>query len=161
MISNAQANWSMGSFVDREIERIRAMVGPTAQVIGAVSGGVDSSIAASLMHKAIGNRYVSSIPYNHHHDSFHAILVDNGVMRLNECDQVKEALVSKLGINLTVVDASSQFLDGLDGVTDPEKKRKIIGNTFIHVFEAEAERIEREIEANGGGGGKIEFLLQV
>ncbi|KAL3895842.1 MAG: hypothetical protein SGCHY_004453 [Lobulomycetales sp.] len=146
-ICGAEANWSMGSFVDREIERIRAMVGPTAQVIGAVSGGVDSSIAASLMHKAIGNR-------------FHAILVDNGVMRLNECDQVKEALVSKLGINLTVVDASSQFLDGLDGVTDPEKKRKIIGNTFIHVFEAEAERIEREIEANGGGGGKIEFLLQ-
>lgn len=83
-------------------------------------------------------------------------------MRLNECDQVKTALVQKLGINLKVVDASDLFLDRLVGVTDPERKRKIIGNTFIEVFEAEADRIENEIENNPfGNAGKIEFLLQV
>lgn len=79
-------------------------------------------------------------------------------MRLNECAQVKAVLCEKLGINLDVVDASDLFLGRLKGVTDPEKKRKIIGNTFIEVFEAEAARIEKEIEAKHDG--KIEFLLQ-
>lgn len=78
-------------------------------------------------------------------------------MRQDECSQAKEMLVSKLGINLTVVDAADMFLDRLEGVVDPEKKRKIIGNTFIEVFVKEAERIELELE----GKGKIEFLLQV
>jgi GMP synthase (glutamine-hydrolysing) len=77
---------------------------------------------------------------------------------MNECAQAKEMLVSKLGINLTVVDASDLSLDRLAGVVDPERKRKIIGNTFIEVFEREAERIELELD---GKGGKIEFLLQV
>ncbi|KAI8825731.1 uncharacterized protein EV422DRAFT_583177 [Fimicolochytrium jonesii] len=144
-ICNATPNWTMASFVDKEIERIRNVVGPTAQVIGAVSGGVDSTVAAMIMSKAIGDR-------------FHAILVDNGVMRLNECQIVQETLQKHLGINLTVADAHDLFLGRLKGVTDPEKKRKIIGNTFIEVFEAEGLKIEAQVEQEGRG--KIEFLLQ-
>ncbi|KAJ1551188.1 GMP synthase (glutamine-hydrolyzing), partial [Nowakowskiella sp. JEL0078] len=144
-ICEASAKWTMSSFIEQEIERIKKVVGPTAQVIGAVSGGVDSSVAAVLMSRAIGDR-------------FHAILVDNGVMRLNECSEVKATLDSKLGINLTVKDSAELFLGRLKGVKDPEQKRKIIGNTFIEVFEAEAARIEAEIEQQGKG--HIEFLLQ-
>ncbi|KAJ3043929.1 GMP synthase (glutamine-hydrolyzing) [Rhizophlyctis rosea] len=144
-ICKAEPNWTMTSFIDKEIERIRAIVGPTAQVVGAVSGGVDSTVAAKLMSSAIGDR-------------FHAILVDNGVMRLNECQTVKATLQEHLGINLTVADATDLFLGRLAGVTDPEKKRKIIGNTFIEVFESEAAKIEAAVEQQGKG--KIEFLLQ-
>ncbi|KAJ3145867.1 GMP synthase (glutamine-hydrolyzing) [Irineochytrium annulatum] len=141
-------DWSMKHFVDTEIERIRALVGPTAEVIGAVSGGVDSTVAARLLRLAIGDR-------------FHAILVDNGVMRLNECAESMVILKEKLDVNITLVDASDLFLGRLKGVTDPEKKRKIIGNTFIEVFEREAERIGKEIIAKKGDkGGKVEFLLQ-
>lgn len=138
------------------------MVGETAQVIGAVSGGVDSSVAAKLMQEAIGDRYgnlvhryrLVRLPFTR----FHAILVDNGVLRLNEAAQVKKTLREDLGVNLTVIDAAENFLSRLDGVEDPEQKRKIIGNTFIHVFEAEATRIESQVEQEGRG--KIEFLLQ-
>jgi GMP synthase (glutamine-hydrolysing) len=144
-ICGAKSSWTMSSFVDTEIKRIQEQVGPTAQVIGAVSGGVDSTIAARLMSLAIGDR-------------FHAVLVDNGVMRMNECKQSKILLQEHLKINLTLVDASDLFLGRLKGVTDPEKKRKIIGNTFIEVFEKEGERIEKEQESQGKG--KIEFLLQ-
>ncbi|KAI5296797.1 GMP synthase (glutamine-hydrolyzing), partial [Ascosphaera atra] len=117
-ICGARQEWSMEKFVDKEIERIRAMVGETGQVIGAVSGGVDSTVAAKLLQEAIGDR-------------FHAVLVDNGVLRLNEAATVKETLTKHLGINLTVIDASERFLGLLKGVTEPERKRKIIGNTFI------------------------------
>ncbi|KAI8869561.1 GMP synthase [Ramicandelaber brevisporus] len=144
-ICGCQTNWTMESFVEKEIERIRNVVGPTSQVVGAVSGGVDSTVAAVLMTKAIGER-------------FHAILVDNGVMRLNECETVKAQLKEKLGINLNVMDSADLFLGRLKGVTDPEKKRKIIGNTFIEVFEAEAARIESLEEHSGHG--RIEYLLQ-
>ncbi|KAI0244298.1 GMP synthase (glutamine-hydrolyzing) [Massospora cicadina] len=144
-ICGCKANWTMASFVEKEIERIRAIVGPTGQVVGAVSGGVDSTVAAKLMTEAIGDR-------------FHAILVDNGVMRLNECQTVKRILKDHLGINLEVVDASDLFLGKLAGVTDPEKKRKIIGNTFIEVFEAEALKLNEKTAASGNC--PIEFLLQ-
>ncbi|KAK3683585.1 hypothetical protein B0T22DRAFT_252501 [Podospora appendiculata] len=145
-ICGAKTNWSMGKFVDQEILRIRKLVGDKGQVLGAVSGGVDSTVAAKLMHQAIGDR-------------FHAVLVNNGCMRLNECEQVHKTLSEHLGINLTVVDASKLFLDGLKGVTDPETKRKIIGGTFIDVFEAEALKIEKAA-ANSDKAGKIEFFLQ-
>lgn len=146
-ICGARNDWTMDKFVDKEIARIRALVGEKGQVLGAVSGGVDSTVAAKLMKEAIGDR-------------FHAVLVDNGVMRLHECEQVKKTLTEHLGINLTVVDASELFLNGLKGITDdPEKKRKFIGNTFIDVFEAEAKKIE-EAAANSPKAGKIEFFLQ-
>lgn len=87
-------------------------------------------------------------------------MVDNGVLRLNEAQQVHKMLCEDLGVNLTVVDASDLFLGKLAGVTDPEKKRKIIGNTFIEVFEEKAAEIEREVKAAGGEYGEIEWLLQ-
>ena len=111
---------------------------------------MDSTIAASLLNTCIGSR-------------FHAVLVDNGVMRLNECAQVKKDLQNGLNINLTVADASELFLSRLEGITDPEKKRKIIGHTFIEVFESEARKIEQELEnkkEKGETAGKITFLLQ-
>ncbi|KAK2031522.1 GMP synthase [Colletotrichum zoysiae] len=145
-ICGAQPNWVMSDFIKKEIVRIRHLVGDRAQVIGAVSGGVDSTVAAKLMKEAIGDR-------------FHAILVDNGVMRLNECEQVKETLQKHLGINLTVVDGAELFLGRLKGVTEPEKKRKIIGGTFIDLFEKEALRIEKEAE-NTPNAGAVEWFLQ-
>ena len=117
-ICQCRQDWTMAKFVDQEIARIRASVGEKGQVLGAVSGGVDSTVAAKLMHEAIGNR-------------FHAVLVDNGVMRLNECEQVKTTLTEHLGINLTVVDASELLLKGLKGVTnDPEAKKKFHWQDF-------------------------------
>ncbi|OCL01309.1 GMP synthase subunit B [Glonium stellatum] len=146
-ICKARQDWTMGKFVDQEIARIRALVGEKGQVIGAVSGGVDSTVAAKLMQEAIGDR-------------FHAVLVDNGVLRLKEAQQVKETLTKHLGINLTVVDASERFLGLLKGVKDdPEKKRKIIGNTFIEVFQEEAKKIAAEA-AGSSKAGEIEWLLQ-
>ncbi|KAF2754555.1 GMP synthase subunit B [Pseudovirgaria hyperparasitica] len=146
-ICKAKTDWTMGKFVDQEIQRIRNLVGEKGQVIGAVSGGVDSTVAAKLMQEAIGDR-------------FHAILVDNGVLRLNEAQTVKETLTKHLGINLTVIDASERFLGRLKGITDdPEKKRKVIGNTFIEVFQEEAKRIAQEAQ-NTSRAGEIEWLLQ-
>ena len=146
-ICQAKQDWTMAKFVDKELARIRALVGEKGQVLGAVSGGVDSTVAAKLMHEAIGDR-------------FHAVLVNNGCMRLNECEQVKTTLTEHLGINLTVVDASDLFLDGLKGITDnPEAKRKFIGSTFIDVFEAEALKIE-EAAKNSPKAGRIEWFLQ-
>ncbi|EWC47972.1 GMP synthase [Drechslerella stenobrocha 248] len=140
-IAKCQQNWTMEEFISKEIKRIQAIVGPDSHVIGAVSGGVDSTVAAKLMHEAIGDR-------------FHAILVDNGVMRLNECEQVQATLNQHLGINLSVVDSSEEFLTKLSGVEDPEKKRKIIGNTFIEVFQREAEKL------TAVHGKAIDYLLQ-
>ena len=156
-ICRVRRDWKMSTFIDKEIARIRAVCGEKGRVIGAVSGGVDSSVAAKLMHEAIGDR-------------FHAIMVDNGVLRLQEAQQVHKMLNEDLGVNLTVVDASSLFLERLKDVEDPEQKRKIIGNTFINIFEEEAAKIEaaaekelEEAQERGQQGevkGKIEWLLQ-
>ncbi|OIW31956.1 GMP synthase [Coniochaeta ligniaria NRRL 30616] len=145
-ICGAQPNWVMSDFIEQEITRIRKLVGDKAQVIGAVSGGVDSTVAAKLMKEAIGDR-------------FHAVLIDNGLMRLNECEQVKETLQEHLGINLTVVDAADLFLSRLEGIKEPEKKRKIIGETFIDLFEKEAIRIENEAK-DTPNAGKVQWFLQ-
>ncbi|KAK7428343.1 GMP synthase (glutamine-hydrolyzing) [Neonectria magnoliae] len=145
-ICGAQPNWVMSDFIEQEITRIRHLVGDKAQVIGAVSGGVDSTVAAKLMKEAIGDR-------------FHAILVDNGLMRLNECEQVKETLREHLRINLTVVDGAKLFLSRLKGVREPEKKRKVIGETFIDLFEQEAIRIENEAK-DTPNAGKVSWFLQ-
>ncbi|KAF3022058.1 hypothetical protein G7054_g8138 [Neopestalotiopsis clavispora] len=145
-ICKARNNWKMENFIEKEIERIRKLVGENAQVIGAVSGGVDSTVAARLMKEAIGDR-------------FHAILVDTGLMRLNECEQVKKSLSDHLDINLTIVDGAELFFSRLAGVTEPEAKRKIIGNTFIDLFEKEAIRIEEEAK-HTPNAGKVEWFLQ-
>lgn len=106
----------MADFAPLEIARIRELVGDRALVLGAVSGGVDSTVGAALMREAIGDR-------------FKAILIDTGCMRLNECEEVKQTLGEHLGINLTVVEAGELFMSRLAGVSDPEKKRKIIGSS--------------------------------
>ncbi len=136
----------MAEFVGQEIARIRKLVGNKGQVLGAVSGGVDSTVAAKLMSEAIGDR-------------FHAVLVNNGCMRLNECEQVQKTLTEHLGINLVIADASQQFLDGLKGIKDPEEKRKFIGGKFIDVFEEEAKKIE-DAATHSDKAGKIEWFLQ-
>ena len=145
-ICQARQHWTMSTFVDKEIARIRSLVGPKGQVIGAVSGGVDSTVAAKLMHQAIGPR-------------FHAVLVNNGLLRLNEAETVHETLTAHLGINLTVVDASERFLSALKGIEDPEQKRKIIGKHFIDVFQETATSIATEAEGSEQAG-PIEWLLQ-
>ena len=146
-ICKAQQNWTMNAFVETEIERIRTLVGEKGQVIGAVSGGVDSTVASKLMQLAIGDRY-------------HAVLVDNGLLRRNEAKDVKETLDNYLGIDLTVVDAGDRFHAGLKGIADdPEKKRVIIGHLFVDVFVAEAKKIETAA-ASSPKAGNIEWLLQ-
>ncbi|CAL1717074.1 unnamed protein product [Somion occarium] len=151
-ICGCKPSWTMEEFIGKEIARIRAICGPKGRVIGAVSGGVDSTVAAKLMHEAIGDR-------------FHAIMVDNGVLRLNEANQVHEMLNKDLGVNLTVVDSSDLFLSRLKDIEDPEQKRKIIGNTFINVFETEAAKIEGTAEeeeklTGAEAKGRVEWLLQ-
>lgn len=145
-VCGARQNWTMEEFVDKEIVRIRRLVGEKGQVIGAVSGGVDSTVAAKLMKEAIGDR-------------FHAVLVDNALLRLNEAETVRNTLTKGLGINLTVIDASERFLARLKGVSEPEKKRKVIGNEFIEVFQETALRIAAEA-AGSLQAGNIEWLLQ-
>lgn len=136
----------MGNFVSRAISQIRERVGPRDQVLGAVSGGVDSTVLARLMTEAIGHR-------------FRAVLVDTGVMRLGEVDQVRQTLTESLGIELTVADASAEFLEGLKGVVEPERKRKFIGGKFIDVFEAEAKKIE-EAAAHDSEAGPVTWFAQ-
>mmetsp|Transcript_25772 Transcript_25772/g.42996 ORF Transcript_25772/g.42996 Transcript_25772/m.42996 type:complete len:540 (+) Transcript_25772:21-1640(+) len=136
-VCDAPTDWNMKDIADEFIKEVRERVGPEGHVIGAVSGGVDSTVAAVLLQRAIGNR-------------FHAIMVDNACLRKNEAEIVTSRLKDHLGINLTVVDASERFLGLLDGVVEPERKRKIIGNTFIDVFQEEAKKID----------GQVDFLLQ-
>lgn len=146
----APTDWNMRDIAEEFVLEVREKVGPTGRVIGAVSGGVDSSVAAVLLHRAIGDR-------------FHAVMVDNGCLRKDEAVLVTTRLKDKLGINLTVIDASETFLDALDGVTDPEIKRKTIGKLFIDVFQEEAIKIEAGLVSGGDGSGvsmKVDFLLQ-
>ncbi|MCJ1472368.1 GMP synthase (glutamine-hydrolyzing) [Lambiella insularis] len=145
-ICRARQNWTMTEFSSQEITRIRALVGDKGQVIGAVSGGVDSTVAAKLMHTAIGAR-------------FHAVLVDNGLLRHDEAAQVHTTLTQQLGINLHVIDASARFLAALAGVSDPETKRKRIGALFIDVFQETARALAAEA-ADTPSAGPIEWLLQ-
>ncbi|KAL8758781.1 MAG: hypothetical protein Q9184_003822 [Pyrenodesmia sp. 2 TL-2023] len=145
-ICKARTHWTMDEFVGKEISRIQALVGEKGQVIGAVSGGVDSTVAAKLMHEAIGDR-------------FHAVLVNNGLLRLNEAETVHQTLTKHLGINLTVIDASETFLTDLRDISEPEQKRKIIGKNFIDVFQKKAKEMAAEA-AGSSTAGDIEWLLQ-
>uniref|UniRef100_A0A7S0ZDH3 GMP synthase [glutamine-hydrolyzing] n=1 Tax=Timspurckia oligopyrenoides TaxID=708627 RepID=A0A7S0ZDH3_9RHOD len=118
----------MAEFVSESKAHIRSLVGD-AQVIGAVSGGVDSTVAAVLLNEAIGHQ-------------FHGILVDNGLLRLDEAPEVVKRLRERCGVDIDFVDASELFVSRLTGVSEPEKKRKIIGNAFIEVFEQEANKFD-------------------
>ncbi len=134
-ICGCTASWTMASFAATAIEGIRAKVGEGRAVCG-LSGGVDSSVAATLVHRAIG-------------DQLSCIFVDHGMMRKNERQEVEALFREILGVKLVSVDAEDHFLSALAGVTDPEEKRKIIGNLFIEVFEEEAAQI-----------GEVDFLVQ-
>jgi GMP synthase (glutamine-hydrolysing) len=134
-ICGCKCDWTMKSFLEDAKAVIRETVGDGI-VIGAVSGGVDSTVASILLKDAIG-------------DQFHAFLVDNGVLRKNEANDVMERLRSRCGVNIELIDASQSFLGKLAGVTDPEVKRKIIGNTFIQVFEQEAARLDSSFLLQG------------
>lgn len=127
-VCNCKANWTMGSFIEEEILAVRKKVG-NKKVICGLSGGIDSSVAAILVHKAIGANLT-------------CIFVDHGFMRKNEPQQVKEIFDDKFGIRLDFVDARERFLKKLVGITDPEEKRKRIGEEFIRVFEEEARKFD-------------------
>jgi len=120
-------DWTMPHFIDEAVERIREQVGSDEVILG-LSGGVDSSVAAALLHRAIG-------------DQLTCIFVDNGLLRLGEPEQVMETFGDHLGVKVDHVDASGEFLRHLTGVEDPEAKRKIIGREFVEVFQKEAERM--------------------
>jgi GMP synthase (glutamine-hydrolysing) len=149
-ICGASADWTPDHFIHSTIERVRAQVGDGhAQVICGLSGGVDSSVAAVLVARAIGDRLT-------------CIFVNNGVLRKDEFAKVQRTMREQLGLRVVTVDASAQFLSKLEGVTDPEQKRKIIGGEFIAVFDEEARKI---FEAGGPSNGastraEVAWLVQ-
>jgi len=128
-ICRFEKRWTMSSLLDTQVAAIRAQVGPDGKVVCALSGGVDSSVAAALISRAIGPR-------------LHCIYVDTGLSRHGDRERAEKVLGQELKLNLKVVDASKLFLGRLKGVSDPEKKRKIIGKSFIEVFDKEAKRIK-------------------
>src|SRR5262249_36734027 len=133
-VCGCTGDWTMASFVEEATARVRAQVGD-GRVVCALSGGVDSTVAALIIHRAVGDRLT-------------CIFVDNGVLRLDEAAQIRRRF-ERLQLPLVFADASTLFLDRLAGITDPETKRKVIGATFIDVFEAEAAKL-----------GRVDFLAQ-
>lgn len=134
-ICKCEKNWQMKNYIDMQVEKIRETVQDKKVLLG-LSGGVDSSVAAVLIHKAIGNQLT-------------CMFVDNGLLRMNEADEVMAVFKEHFHMNVIRVDASKRFLDKLKGVSDPEKKRKIIGNEFVYVFDEESSKL-----------GEFDFLAQ-
>ena len=126
-ICKASPDWVMGDYIAEAVASIREQVGDDEVILG-LSGGVDSSVAAALIHRAIG-------------DKLTCVFVDNGLLRLNEREQVRETFEKNMGMKLIVVDATERFMSALAGVTDPEQKRKIIGREFVNVFQEEAGKL--------------------
>jgi len=142
-VAGLAPDWTTAGIVDEQVARIKAQVG-NAQVICGLSGGVDSAVAAALVHKAVG-------------DNLTCVFVDHGLLRAGEREQVERDYVAATGIKLVVVDVSERFLSELAGVIDPEEKRKTIGRLFIRVFED----AQRDLVNQAGADGKpIEFLVQ-
>jgi GMP synthase (glutamine-hydrolysing) len=129
-VAKLRANWSMASFVESTIEELRKAIGDDDEVVCALSGGIDSTVVAVLLHRAIGKR-------------LHCIFVDNGVLRMNEGKEVVGYVADNFDLNLNYVQAADDFLSGLAGVIDPEEKRKIIGHKFIDIFEREAGKLPK------------------
>jgi GMP synthase (glutamine-hydrolysing) len=142
-LCGAEADWTPEHFIQSTVERVKAQVGEGHAICG-LSGGVDSSVAAVLVAKAIGERLT-------------CIFVNNGVLRKDEFAKVQKTMREQLGLNVVAVDASERFLAKLAGVTDPEQKRKAIGNEFIAVFDDEAKKI---FEAEKSAGEEIAWLVQ-
>lgn len=126
----AKADWNMESFIEAQIRQIRDQVGEDKVLLG-LSGGVDSSVVAALLHKAIGDQLI-------------CMFIDHGLLRKDEGDQVMESLGKGLGVNIVRINAKDRFLDKLEGISDPERKRKIIGNEFIQTFDEEAKKLSNE-----------------
>jgi GMP synthase (glutamine-hydrolysing) len=135
-VARLEGGWSMKSFLKNAIAAIRAQVGPEGHILCGLSGGVDSSVVATLCHRAVGKRLT-------------CVMVNHGLLREGEAEEVARELGVKRGLRLEIVDARRRFLDRLDGVSDPERKRKIIGEEFIGVFEDEATKL-----------GPVEWLAQ-
>jgi GMP synthase (glutamine-hydrolysing) len=151
-ICGAKPTWTAQHFIDSTVEQVRKQVG-SGRAICALSGGVDSSVAAVLVDRALRDAKGKHALSRDEGARLTCIFVNNGVLRKNEFQKVQKAMHDKLGLRLDVVDATARFLGKLKGVSDPEKKRKIIGNEFIKVFEREARRIEKE-------EGKVKWLVQ-
>ncbi len=134
-VCGCQGEWTMDSFIEAQIIQIRTLVG-NRKVLCALSGGVDSSVAAVLLHRAIG-------------DQLKCVFVDHGFMRKNEAEQVKKTFTEQFPLNIVFVDAQERFMAKLSGISDPETKRKAIGNEFIRLFEDEARKL-----------GQVDFLVQ-
>jgi GMP synthase (glutamine-hydrolysing) len=141
-ICHAERNWSRAGFISATVDSIRKQT-EGARAICALSGGVDSAVAAALVHRAMGDRLTN-------------VFVDTGLLRRNEFEETLQLLRSRLGLNVIGVDASARFLDKLAGVTDPEKKRKIIGYEFIEIFAEE----QKKLVAFATGGPPVKFLVQ-
>ena len=139
-VAGAPSSWTPAAVIEEQVERIRRQVG-SEQVICGLSGGVDSAVAALLVHKAVG-------------DQLSCVFVDHGLLRSNEAEQVVETFGGHFQVPLVHVDARERFLTRLTGVTDPEEKRKIVGEEFIRVFEEEARKLE------GSSGRDVRFLVQ-
>ena len=142
-IAQAKPDWMMGSYIDEAVARIRAQVGDEEVLLG-LSGGVDSSVAAALIHRAVG-------------DQLTCVFVDHGLLRLNEGRMVMDMFAGRLHAKVIAVDASAQFLGALAGVTDPETKRKIIGREFVEVFQAEAAKLKAASTSSSQG---VKWLAQ-
>src|SRR6266508_3932402 len=137
-IAGIEPSWTTGNIIDEQVAAIRAQVG-SGRVICGLSGGVDSAVAAALVHRAVREQLT-------------CVFVDHGLLRAGEAEQVEKDYVAATGIRLKVVDAADRFLDALARVSDPEQKRKIIGREFIRVFEAAAREVDAETH--------VEFLVQ-
>ena len=149
-ICGTRPDWVMGDYITEAVEKIRAQVGNEEVILG-LSGGVDSSVAAALIHRAIG-------------DQLTCVFVDHGLLRLNEGDMVMDMFVGKLHAKVIRVDAEAQFLGHLQGISEPEAKRKIIGREFVEVFKAQAQSIRAQAAikkgADGGLKKEVKWLAQ-